>query len=308
MARIRTRSFLPVASMERAVAHFGRQTAGEVLERIGANWAPAEQELFYPDGKRVEGYKAILNPKTGQNLGIVGTGWRGLHNGLLAEGLERLASSLGQPYQMVGGDVVNGGEMVKLTAIVGEPKPIVVGDTTVRTISVWQGHGGHYPFWFQSEVKRFVCSNGMAVAIPGLSTAFSVRHSIGVADRVQWEFGRVTTHFGPAMERVEAGFKALADRSLSRPAALQFFRSYGQEALGHADAKLAQTVNDLGEIWDNPRQQLAGDTMWRAFNSVTEWTQYGGFRTRDAAILGNSVGPAAAAKRNALDFALAYAG
>ena len=304
--RIRSRSMLPVSSMERAIAHFGRQTAGEALVRVGADWAPVEQELFYADGRKVPGHKAIVNPRSGDNLGIVGEGWRGLHNNLLAEGLERLATALGQPYQMVGADVVNGGQMVKLSAIIGEPKPIVVGDTTVRTVSVFQGHGGHYPFWFLSEVKRFICANGMAVAIPGLSTAFSVRHSSGVADRVEWEFGRVQTHFAPAMERVEASFKTLADRSLSRPQALQFFRSYGQEALGHAEAKLDQTINDLAGIWDNSRQQLAGDNMWRGFNSITEWTQYGGFRTREAAILGNTVGPASTAKRNALDFALAY--
>lgn len=305
--RTRTRSFLPVSSMAKAISHYAGKTAGDVLASIGADWTPSSEPVFLRDGSQVPERQAIRNPRTGEVLGITGDGYAGLPNGLLVEGLERLATALGQPYQMTGGEVINGGQMVKLSAIVGEPKPIVVGDTTVRTVSVLQGHGGHYPFLFLSEVKRYVCANGMAVAVPGLSTAFRVRHSSGAAMRVEWEFDRVVTHFAPAMERIEASFGLLAERSISRPQALQFFRSYGQEVLSHADAKLDQTVNDLGAIWDNPRQRLAGDTMWSAFNSITEWTQYGGFRTREAAVIGNTVGPAVAAKRNALDFALAYA-
>ena len=301
--RIRTRSMLAVKGM----STMGSLSAGEALAAAGGNWTPSMEPLFLRSGAEVKDRRAVINPVTGGVIGVTGPDYAPLPNSLLVEGMERLATSLGQPYRMLRADVVEGGRMVRLEAMIGDPKPIVVGDLTARTVSVWQGHGGYYPFHFLTEIKRVVCANGAAVQIPGLSTAFRVRHTSGAAMRVEWKFDQIQASFGPAVEQVEAKFGLLAGRSLSRPEALKFFRAYAQENLGQTAEKLDQTVTDLGAIWDNHRQQLAGDNYWRAYNAITEWTQWGGFRTAEASLVASSVGRTVQAKVDALEFAVAAA-
>ena len=52
---------------------------------------------------------------------------------------------------------------------------------------------------------------------------------------------------------------------------------------------------------------MAGNTMWRAFNALTEYNQHYGFRTDEAMLLSNLDGSAATAKVDAFNFTLAMA-
>ena len=64
------------------------------------------------------------------------------------------------------------GESVRLEAILGDAINLGDADTVYKVVSAHQGHGGSHPFSLTVEFKRLVCSNGLMVKVPGLSTAF----------------------------------------------------------------------------------------------------------------------------------------
>lgn len=305
-AFVRTRPARQVQSMANGIARLAGKDALTALQDIKGDWAPVMEPVMRPNGQAIENKMSVINPVADKVLGITSTNYGGMHNRLLVEGIDKMAQALGLPYQMSRADMFGDGESVRLEAILGDA--IVLGDkdTVYKVVSAHQGHGGSHPFSLTVEFKRLVCSNGLMVKVPGLSTAFRCKHTQNGAARVEWNFSLVQKSFEAATGDIEKAFRLFSEKRMDLSDAIRFFREYAVN-LGHKDAKLEQTVSDLLTTYANPRQELAGDTLWRAFNTLTEWNQHTGYRTDEAMLLDNISGAAAKAKQDAFQFALAVA-
>ena len=306
--RIRNRSSRPVSSMLNSIRRWDGATASEALDSIGGNWVPESKTVHLPDGSIIDGHKAITNPQNGAVLGLTSDGYLGLPNSLLADGIEKFASALNTGYKVSNASVLGKGRVVKLEAIIGDKIEIgIPGETVYQTISAYQGHGGNLPFSMAVQTKRLVCSNGLMVSIPGMSTAFSVRHTANGMAKVEWNFHLIQSSFSDSTQKVSDRFKLLASKQADMASFRRFYRSYVESKLGESGAKAEATIDSLEVIHFAPRNEIAGNTMWRGFNVVQEFEQYHGFRSDEAMELGNISGPAVKAKNSAFQFALDYA-
>jgi hypothetical protein len=306
--RIRNRASRPVTSMLNAIRRWDGATAIEALREVGGDWTPKVSTIHLPDGSQITGHQAIQNPENGSVLGLTSDGYMGLPNSLLADGIERFSDALGMKYKMSHASVIHSGAVVKLEAILGDQLDIgIPGESVYRTVSAFQGHGGNLPFSVAVQTKRLVCSNGMMVAIPGLSTSFSVRHTLNGLAKVEWNFHLIQSSFADATQKVEDGFRILAQKKSDMASFRRFYRTYVEQRLGQTGPKADATIESLEVIHFAPRNEIGGDTLWRGFNVLQEFEQYHGFRSDDAMEVGNLAGPAAKAKTLAYQFALDYA-
>lgn len=306
--RIRNRASRPVSSMLNAIRRWDGATAMEALDCIGGNWTPESKTVHLPDGSMIDGHKAITNPQNGAVLGLTSDGYMGLPNSLLADGIEKFADALGTKYKISNASVYGKGAVVKLEAIIGDKLDIgIPGETVYQTVSAFQGHGGNLPFSMAVQTKRLVCSNGLMVSIPGMSTAFSVRHTANGLAKVEWNFHLIQSSFADSTQSVQERFKLLGQKQSDMASFRRFYRSYVEQRLGEKDKKADATIEALEVIHFAPRNEIAGENMWRAFNVLQEFEQYHGFRSDEAMELGNISGPAVKAKNSAFQFALDYA-
>lgn len=304
---VRQRPSRQVVSMANGIARWDGADALTALKEIGADWAPVMEPIHRPNGEAIAGKLAVVNPVANKVLGITSDSYGGLHNQMLSEGIDRLSGAIGLPYRMSRAEMFNDGATVRLEAILGDSIKLGDSDTVYKVVSAFQGHGGNTPFTFLVEFKRLVCSNGLMIKIPGLNTAFRCKHTQNGAARVEWNFGLIQSSFAQATGDTEKAFRLFSEKRLNGVGAREFFRQYASSVLKQKDEKLDQTVSDLLLTWVNGRQQMAGDTMWRAFNALTEYNQHYGFRTDEAMLLSNLDGSAANAKVDAFNFTLAMA-
>ena len=306
--RIRNRAARPVASMLNAIRRWDGASAIEALREVGGDWTPESSSIYLPNGQQIEGHKAIQNPNNGAVLGLTSDNYLGLPNSLLAEGIERFSDALGIKYNISNASVINGGSFVRLEAILGDKIDVgIPGESVYKTITTFQGHGGNLPFSVACQTKRLVCSNGLMVAIPGLSTSFSVRHTTNGLAKVEWNFHQIQSSFADATQSIEDKFRILSQKKADMASFRRFYRTYCEQRLSLKDKKLEATIETLEVIHFAPRNEIGGDTLWRGFNVLQEFEQYHGFRTDDAMELGNLAGPASKAKTGAFNFALDFA-
>lgn len=304
---VRQRPSRQVVSMANGIARWDGADALTALKEIGADWAPVMEPIHRPNGDAITGKLSVVNPVANKVLGITSDTYGGLHNRLLSEGIDRLATAIGLPYRMSKAEMFNDGQTVRLEAILGDSIQLGDKDTVYKVVSAFQGHGGNTPYTFLVEFKRLVCSNGLMIKVPGLNTAFRCKHTQNGAARVEWNFGLIQASFEQATGDTEKAFRLFSEKRLDANGAKEFFRQYASSVLKQKDEKLEQTVSDLLLTYVNPRQEMAGDTMWRAFNALTEYNQHYGFRTDEAMLLSNLDGSAANAKVDAYNFTLAMA-
>jgi len=308
VTRVRNRSARPVASMINAIRRWDGATALEALREVGGDWTPETPKIYLPNGSEIEGYQAIQNPNNGKVLGITSDTYLGLPNSLLAEGIDRFSDALGIKYNISGASVIGNGSVVKLEAILGDKLDVgIPGESVYQTVTAYQGHGGNLPFSVAVQTKRLVCANGLMLQIPGLNTAFSVRHTANGLAKVEWNFHLIQSSFADTTQSIADKFRILSGKQADMASFRRFYRTYVEQKLGQKDKKAEATIESLEVIHFAPRNEIGGDTMWRAFNVLQEFEQYHGFRTDDAMEIGNLSGPAAKAKSNAFQFALDYA-
>lgn len=304
---IRTRQVRQVRSMANGLARWDGADAITALNEIGGNWIPQIETIHRPDGSMIEGKQGIINPLANTHLGVTSDSYAGIDNALIAEGITRFADAVKKTYRISNAYCNDGGKVVGLEAILGDGFQVVPKDTVFQTVQVFQGHGGNLPFTFLTEMKRLVCSNGLMMKVPGLSTCFRCKHTANGQARVEWNFDLVSKAFAESADDMRNAFTTLAAKRLSKEGAREFFRQYAQTVLKQDGAKLEQTVSDLSLVYAMPRNAEAGENLWAAFNALTEWNQHYGFRSDEAMQLGNLTGAALTGKTNAFEFALAQA-
>lgn len=303
---VNVRTHRPVRNLNERISRWAGKSPLQCLQEVGADWKAEMVDLQTVTGIKVEDKKAILNPITNKILGIAGTGYTPMHNRTLADSMSQLAESLGQPIEITEAFNTAGGKLVGLAGKIGEGESIIPGDDVIPIISIAQGNAANYLLKFRFELMRLVCSNGSRVPVDGMSTVFHLRHTKTVEARYTLNFETVLKNFDEMQNGMLAAFRKFATHKLSLAGATSFFRDIAK-VKGDKDKKAEQTVEDLLQVYNHPRQVIAGETLWRAYNAATEYLQHWGYRSDESMIIANLDGKATEHKDAAYTLALALA-
>ena len=306
MARVNRRVSRPVTALMGRVARWDGVSPRDALARVGGLFTPVKEKIFLGSGREIEDKRAIINPENGVILGVTGDGYEPLSNDILWESMEQLGDALGEKPKVSAAHCLDGGRIVSLEGVIGSAESIIPGDDVIPIVKILQGHGGSHSADFLFELSRLICSNGARVAIKGTKHCFSVRHTATVKTRYDFNFKRVLEVFAKGRDNMLANFRKFAATPMSKAETLAYFRAIA-ESRSEKDKKAEQTVENLLEVWNHPRQLMGGDTLWRAFNAATEFTQHWGFRDDESMVLNNLGGKATALKDSAYQIALELA-
>lgn len=310
MRRINTRSSRPVRSMEEGLKRWSGKSPLDALTEIGADFIPVVAPAYAKVGETeiaIPNKMAVLNPLNNACLGIVSEGWRPMHNRVTAESIQQLAEAMEMPVRLTNAYNVNGGMLVGLEARIGDNTEIVPGDDVIPIVKIVQGNGGNSPLAFMFELMRLVCSNGMRAPVEGMSAIFRCKHTKHIETRYSWNFDSVLKNFSVMRDNMIEKFRTLAAKTASEAEARAFFNEIAKNVKGDKDDKADQTIADLVDVWNHPRQTMAGRNYWALLNSATEYLQHYGFRSDSQMQLQNINGSAVRMKDEAFRLAVAMA-
>jgi len=307
MRRINTRSSRPVRNMKDGLARWEGISPLGALQEINADWEPQTVGLQTLDGITVDGKKAVVNPLTKKVLGIVSDGWRPMNNRVIAESISELGEAMEMSINLTNAYNLNGGNLVCLEAQIGNSVEIVPGDDVMPIVKCIQGNGGNSPLAFSFEIMRLVCSNGMRAPVEGMSAIFRCKHTKNIETRYSWNFDGVLKNFSVMRDNMIEKFRKLAGRSASDAEARMFFNEIAKNVRGDKDDKADQTISDMIDVWNHPRQLSAGRNYWGLLNTATEYLQHYGFRNDEQMHLQNINGSAVRMKDEAFRLAISMA-
>lgn len=303
MARTHARSARPVRSMDEKINKWAGKTPLEVLQEIGADWQAEVKEIRTIDGLEIPEKRAMVNPFTKKVMGIVGDGFCPLHNNVLSTSMTELSESLGEPIQITEAFNAEGGKLISLSGKIGNGTTIIEGDEVIPVVHILQGNAGNCLLKFRFSIDRKVCSNGMTAPVAGMSAVFNIRHTKTIEARYSWNFDGVLRNFSVIHQNILENFRKFARHKMDKAGAVAYFNEIAK-IKGDKDEKAKQTVTDLIEVWNHPRQTLAGESLWRAYNAATEYLQHWGFRNDESMLLNNLDGAATEQKFQAYQVAL----
>jgi hypothetical protein len=306
--RINARTARAVASMEKNIARWKGYTPEQALESVGGNFKPVIQELITKEGIECPEHRAIVNPLNKKVLGVASDGWTPMDNKVVSESISRCADALEVTPEIFRAYSQDGGELVGIDATIGEGHIILGEDRVIPLITCFNGNSGNRPTRFQFALARSICSNGLIVPVQDCDTVISCKHTKMVADRFEFSFDRMITHFKLAENNMVNAFQKMAAAKVTKADVEAYFKKVAK-IRGDKEKKADQTVKDLWEVYYNGRNHKEGsdDLVWYAFNAATEYLQHWGFRDDSSMLVANLDGSAAQMKAAAYKAALELA-
>lgn len=312
-ARANRRPSRPVENLNEKLSKWHGMTPLQALQSVNADWKAEVLPIYgqrMVDGKAemlpLEGKVGIYNPLNWQALGVAGEGYTPLSNRVLADSMSQLAEALEKPIEVTEAFNTDNGRLVGLSGKIGDGTSIIPGDDVVPIVSIVQGNAANHLLKFNFALMRLVCSNGMRAAVDGMSAIFSIRHTKTIEARYSWNFDAVLRNFAVVENNMLNNFRKFAEFKMDKAAAQAFFSEIAK-IKGDKDDKAKQTVSELFEVWNHPRQVMAGETLWRAYNASTEYLQHWGFRDNESMLVANLDGKATEHKDAAYQLALTIA-
>jgi hypothetical protein len=246
------------------------------LELGNLLWSPTLEPIFLKSGARVPG-KAVVRPDNGAVLGTVSDTFR-VHPH--AEFFSRLIDGLDGSVRISAVTGLHEGSIVTLSAeIVGGEFEVSKDDVVKRFLNAWTGHTGKLASSIQLDSKtRIVCANTLAAAQAG-GAAFSgkVKHS---------------QHSLPALENLIAEVHSRRDDTTtaelyramrSKPIGDLGFSQYVASVFQTEKPKELPAWQKLEALWNGEAKgaELAGQSVWGAYNVETEFASHFSGRTKD---------------------------
>jgi phage/plasmid-like protein (TIGR03299 family) len=285
-----TTALVPTSNRRTPWAALGTDISGaanvtEALDLAGLNWGldvhPASNfTLFTEDGlidTGLDNRRFILRNDTHRGLAAVGERYSTIDNatvGELADVVKSLGGKFGHAGELDGGRrVFFTVDLPDATVELGNGKDLVSFSTIIQA-----GHDGRAPVSWKVDGRRLWCTNGCTAQIKGIAHKGTIRHAgdpqlriseardlVRDSTRYAKEFGAVASHLLDT-KMSEAEFKGFIDGLFPEPDAEQVSKHTRWDTRRGELLKLWKfaDTNDLGR-----------GTRWGAFNSVTEFLDWG---------------------------------
>lgn len=269
-------------------------TPTEALTLAGLDWHVDQWPLVAVNegGARmgVETHVANVRRDTGEQLGIVGQGYRPIQNAEMADFAESLAKE-GDVVRLETAGSIRGGKKVWLL-LKGESFSVRSDDEVRPYILISNGHDGTAALRCTPTTVRVVCSNTLHMVIPERErkslarggNAYVVQHSGDIRKKVD-EARAALRLYEHALTETHGLANTLAAKDVSRQQIQDFWldvyqRDWGAVPTNPTDAseqrrreRATAAMASMGRLFDE-RREVAGATAWNAANAYTEWLQH----------------------------------
>lgn len=294
--------------------------AKEMIKAAGLDWVVAKKPArgtkptTNSRGKeKFSRYELVRLPRPGIKevevvLGIVSNRYEPLQNSEAFNFFDPIVNQKTATYETAG--ALGDGERIWVLAQMPGSIKVVRGDDCLKYLLLSNSHTGQGSVIVKFTAVRVVCQNTLTMAMKDGQSAFRVRHSAKMGERLD-EVGELIATANQIYQEAEERFKKLAEtqikdgRMLEEYLASLFPKSKSQEKYQKHPPKWDH-VTELFET--SPDLQLPGvkGTLWAAYNAVTRFEDYRVVKTENDDNRLNRVwfGAGADLKKNALTEAM----
>lgn len=246
----------------------------EALKISRLNWAVRKEPLYRTNLEQLPDRVAICRGDNGLYLGVVGKDYQPVQNLEQAAFIEELCGE-GNAVVDACGALRNGRRIfwtVKLANAlsIGKNK-----DSVSQYLILANGHDGSLAFRAFWSPVRVVCSNTLNAALRGVRSGLSLRHTGNISRRVS-EAREVLGLAGEYYYELGERFDALAEVALDDAGFSKFLDRVTPIPHGaDLDSAIHAMRNRITANWQTGRgADLAGQSMWRAYNAITEYVSH----------------------------------
>lgn len=257
-------------------------TAVEAISASGLDYEVGKEAIYFHDGfgklKNYEGKVVTYRKDTGDQLGIVGEGYKIVQNAEAFNFFDVLVGEGQAIYHTAG--ALGRGERVWILAKL--PNDIVVNgsDKVEKYLVLTNSHDGLSTLKVYFTPIRVVCQNTLTASLRDAKSGISIRHSGNISGKIE-EARKVLNISVNYYDQFEKIVKGMGQVKITKDQAVLYFsevmssfsKADGVEMSKQTEAKVeicqSLFVNGMGN--DNP--DVKG-TLWTAYNAVTEFCDY----------------------------------
>ena len=261
----------------------GVLTSQDAIIKAGLNWNVTLEELFYDSNSSMSlrhqapSHYATVRDSDESCLGVVGNRYTPVQNSEAFNFMDALVDS-GEAKYETAGSIAKGKIVWILMKLDSLENNSFEPDVFEPYVLLSNSHDGSSALKVTMTPVRVVCQNTLRIALNGASQQFSMRHTSGIAGKVQQ--ARETLNFvGKYYEKFQNEVNALIDKEVNDKqfydiVEILFPRPSDEEMEKPRTANNYEAiVGDLSTNWNN---ELHKGTAWgvvNAFNSYELWNQ-----------------------------------
>ncbi len=247
------------------------KTAREAIEVAGLDYTVVKKPQKWTPGLQQTSYNTVRTD-TGEALGVVGASYGPVQNRDAFAFFDKLVKDHEVVYESAG--IIGSGERIWILAKL--PGYIAVhGDDIVnKYLLLTNSHDGSVPVQIKVTPIRVVCNNTLTSAWQGLR------------DTYNWETADTTKHLDQSdilfamanslYRQLDVTFNRMAATKITERQLREYIQTLVPDTEYPGDIEKTEEIrNDVLRLYDSGRgAHLARGTLWGAFNSVTEYTDY----------------------------------
>ncbi len=267
------------------------------LKLAGLDWEVEKIPVVTADTQAETSHFATRRKSDGRVLGVVGPGYKVFQNSSAFGWFEPFLES-GRATLEAGGSLRHGAivwGLARISTLEGLVRP---GDKVENFILLSHGHDGYHGIQVGFTPTRVICANTLAAAEGHhQSQLMKVRHTAGLDDAME--------QIRDLMDLEEQDFRATMEQySLlaTTPVDRRDIERYVKIVIGVEEKPAPQTKTKVDRIVElaHTGRGNTGESLWDAYNGVTEYLSYEAGRSQDSRIRSLWFGDAEKLSRKAL--------
>lgn len=262
------------------------QTAEAAIHLAGLDWRVYQRPLSLPDGTELPDKVAnVRSALDGRDvyLGTVGVNYRPIQNREAFAFMDELVGRGEVLFETAG--AIRDGRRVWMLARLPENLEVDSEDQINQFLLLANGHDGSLPLRIFFSPVRVVCANTLNAALRA-GDGISIRHRgdiRGKMEEARRVLGLARAHYG----QLGQVFRQLKRVELNISGAHDYFKALVPDPSVNAGPKTLNRVNrvrsELLSAFNVEADQLAGRTLWAAYNAATRWSDHVAFQRRPSA-------------------------
>ncbi len=250
-------------------------TAAEAIEAASLDWLVEKREIFFKtqddSGEaKYDQTKGFATVRTDLNipLGVVSDKYQPIQNHEAFNFIDTLVASRDAKFHTAGA-LFDGAKVWILAKLPGH---ITVKDDDMvdKYLVLMNAHNGKSALRCFFSPIRVVCMNTLRQALASAETTVSIEHTGNVQHKVV-EARRVLGIANDYFDQIGNVFKVFAGREITD----EEFRVYMDNIMPEVSTRSKNIREKIERFYhEGAGSELAGHTLWGAYNSISEWTDH----------------------------------
>lgn len=247
--------------------------AYEALEQMGGLFTVSPREIMTVDGIEIPEQYANVRDDNREVFGVVGSRYTIIQNTEAFALMDVIAEKFDSEYQY--GYNIRGGRKMILQAEIGDRWEAKPGDEVANYLTMIHSFDGSTPLSIYFTPRRMICQNQLRASLREAINKVSIRHTASCEARMQEAvnvFMRSTEYFGAFAERSKVFAQKMMDSRM--------VETFLEEVI-KGDSTRAKNQREVVEGLYQSGKGNVGQSMWDAYNAVTEYVDHFQFAKKD---------------------------